>query len=103
MIAAIILLFLFIAVTTSIIWKHYQKNRRGFRIRYLSPGILRAGPDKFAIEYFEGTKSFLLHGREVSHSKRVITIPSVREWETNMPDWAQGRRTEILQRLGTEL
>ena len=41
-----------------VVWNRYRETRRGFWVRYVSPNILRADPDDFAIEYHRGRKEF---------------------------------------------
>jgi hypothetical protein len=84
-------------------WNKYRKSRRGFWVRYISPNIVRADRDDFAIEYHEGKKSLILHGKLLEGSKRLITVPRTQDWDTKMPDWARGRREEIRERIKTEL
>ena len=86
-----------------VVWNKYRETRRGFWVRYISPNILRADPDDFAIEYHEGEKSLMLYGKLLERSKRLVTIPSTQEWETKMPEWAKGRREEIRGRIKADL
>ena len=84
-------------------WNKYQETRRGFWIRYISPNILRADPEDFAIEYHEGEKSLMLYGKLLEGPKRRVTIPSMHEWEAKMPEWAKDRREEIRGRIKADL
>ncbi len=84
-------------------WNKYRETRRGFWVRYISPNILRADRDDFAIEYYEGGKSLMLYGKLLEESKRLVTVPPTQEWETKMPEWAKGRREEIRGRIKAEL
>ena len=86
-----------------VVWNRYRETRRGFWVRYVSPNILRADPDDFAIEYHEGEKSLMLYGKLLERSKRLVTIPATQEWETRMPEWAKGRREEIRGRIKADL
>lgn len=35
---------------------------------------------------------------ELGIDKPILWVPSEAEWQTKMPDWAQGRRDEIVDR-----
>ena len=87
-----------------VVLEQIPRNETWFRVRYVSPNILRADPDDFAIEYHEGEKSLMLYGKLLERSKRLVTIPATQEWETRIPtEWAKGRREEIRGRIKADL
>jgi hypothetical protein len=86
-----------------VVWNKYRETRRGFWVRYISPNVLRADRNDFAIEYHEGEQSLMLYGKLLEGSKRVVSVPATQEWEAKMPEWAKGRREEIRGRIKADL
>ncbi len=69
-------------------------SRRGFH-----PGR-RVGNTWLYEELHEGEVEFLeLPLDYVGRGEYEIHVPSERDWVANMPDWARGRRGEIVERL----
>jgi hypothetical protein len=81
--------------------RHYRLRSRGFWVH-------REGRDD--IEYEErsakGLRRLLLNGELNGSGPFVVYLPTQEEWARRMPEWAQGRRDEILenvkQALGTK-
>ncbi|MCP5521978.1 MAG: hypothetical protein H7A46_10575 [Verrucomicrobiales bacterium] len=74
-------------------------RRRGFRVRFRGPEILAyeesaAGGDTRHLQFDYG---------HVSPGKLGISWPSEEAWQRRAPDWAQGRREEILARIREDL
>ncbi len=79
-----------------------QEKRLGYRVLYLSPNILRMGIEEWAVEYRENGQSFLLYGKVVKKGPNTLDVPSVEHWNESVPEWAKGRREEILRRVRAE-
>ena len=66
--------------------------------------ILPVGRDQ--IKYVEqGTKGIVFYAELMGRGpvNRVIYVPNAEVWNISVPDWARGRRGEILARMKTVL
>ena len=88
------ILFFPIVWPLSQLWRYYRLYSRGFY-------VTRKGRD--LIEYQErrdGTIQRLTLYREVmSTPPTVVYVPKEDEWQRDMPAWARGRRTEIVDNV----
>ena len=81
--------------------RYYSLRSRGF-------WVSREGLD--AIEYQElqngRVERLTIGGEMMVGAPHVVYVPTPEEWQGTMPDWAQGRREEIIEtvksRLGTK-
>ena len=95
------LLFLPIGWLLYFIRRFYWLRARGF-------WVTRQGRD--AIEYQElregGVEELTIGGEMMVGAPHVVYVPNEEEWVQTMPDWAQGRREEIIanvrRKLGTK-
>ena len=95
------LLFLPIGWLLYFIRRFYWLRARGF-------WVTRQGRD--AIEYQElregGVEELTIGGEMMVGTPHVVYVPNEEEWVQTMPDWAQGRREEIIanvrRKLGTK-
>lgn len=71
------------------------------RIRFLIRGWTIRGQGRDRIQYVErGNCSIVLDAELMCGPlHRVISVPTAANWDSKVPDWARGRREEILARL----
>ena len=94
-----------IAIALAIWWSIHRDNqwhiRQGYRVEYLSPGIIRGGEDECGVVYHEGKNSVKFYG-EVRRRDSIIFVPSSSTWPDEVSTWAKGRRETILSRIQQE-
>ncbi len=92
--------YLFYAIVTSdkAMEKHWQ--RLGYRIALAPPLANEEVPRTSVLIYTEGDNELRFTGK-IPHDIALIFYPTEIQWCESMPDWAQGRRKEILARLQT--
>ena len=63
--------------------------------------------DRDAIEYQElrsgRVERLTIEGEMMIGAPHVIYVPTEKEWQQTMPDWAQGRRIEIIDKVKLRL
>lgn len=95
-IAFFVYLFYRIVTSDKAIEKHWQ--RLGYRVALVPPLETEESPPKSVLVYTEGANELRFTGK-ISHNIALIDFPTETQWRDTMPDWAQGRRKEILARL----
>ncbi|HEY6895954.1 MAG TPA: hypothetical protein VI279_01730 [Rhodocyclaceae bacterium] len=72
-----------------------MKQESPFKIRYIPPGIVRAGEYDFCLEYEEDGLRLLLNGvLKSGDSKGLLYFPSTNKWDEHFPSF-QGQRERI--------
>ena len=51
------------------------------------------------ITYSENGRKIIFDVEPMENDKPILYIPSSQRWAVEMPDWAQGRRDEIVERV----
>ena len=85
------------ALTVILLSRRVSFRKRGWRIR---------GHGRDAMEYEEWDRGTFVFGAELMGRgpiTRVVQIPSPEKWDDMLPDWAAGRRAEIVRRIKTFL
>ncbi len=60
---------------------------RGFWVEYVSPGVLRAGEEDFAVVYYEGDRwQFFYGNKSQSSGAESLSVPDESGWQALMPD-----------------
>jgi hypothetical protein len=81
----------------------YREHRRckgeGFYVEYLSPGLVRDGPDDWGVVYREGENALRFYGKIIARDRDILHVPSLENWLRIVPEWARDRREIILQRI----
>ena len=92
---AVLLVLLF-----PLLWFVYQL-RRSYRLRSGGFWVAREGRDEILYEERRAgeTQRLTISGERMTHGARVVYVPSEEEWEKEMPEWAHGRRVEILENI----
>ncbi len=76
----------------------YALKRRGFWAR-------RLGRDP--IEYQElhdgSMRRLLIAGEMIIGGPHVVYVPSITDWDQSVPEWARGRRDEIIEKVKRDL
>ncbi|MGH9967572.1 MAG: hypothetical protein ACREBG_07025 [Pyrinomonadaceae bacterium] len=74
--------------------RQYSLSRRGYWAR-------RAGRDSIRYEEKRGrsVEHVIIDGEMMAVGPHVIYVPTDEEWKKSAPEWAQGRRDEILERV----
>jgi hypothetical protein len=94
------LAFLVLAAAISTALGRRRRRLRGYWVEFISPGLLRAGEDEFALVYHEGDHKLWLKGRERRKPHRgTLYLPSSASWSKSVEPWARERRGEILRRV----
>jgi hypothetical protein len=89
-----------LALTLSARRKRLERDRRGWWVEYVSPGVLRGGEDEFAIAYHEGNKTLYFSGTEGRRGERsTLVLPGAAAWPERVEAWARNRRDEIVARI----
>jgi len=65
----------------------------GSRSVYVGHGFVR---------YCERESCFKLYWEPTAHGRPILYVPSPHLWPSKVPDWASGRREEILQTIQRE-
>jgi hypothetical protein len=78
-------------------FREHRENSRGWRIGFEPVGI----------RYEEKKKdgawvSLVIRGTPRGHGLGALLIPTDAVWDSRYPDWARGRREEILSRVKSE-
>jgi len=81
-------------VTVPFIREWTRRKREGFYVR--TSGSAEGGD----VIYDEGGKSLTFY---FDRGARRIYIPSDRNWDERMPEWARGRKIEILERISKRM
>ena len=96
----IILLLVVLLVLYPFLWVVYQL-RRFFRLRTRGFFVSREGRN--SIEYEERragvTQRLIIYGEPMVSAPYVVYVPDEEEWQKEMPEWAHGRRGEILENI----
>ena len=71
-------------------WNLARQKKRGYIIE---PG---GGAEDMLIYYREGENSIYLYGER---KDGFVIVPSNAEWERSMPEWAKGRKGQIMERI----
>lgn len=88
-------LFLVFVVPIALFWlwmkvDHFAQARRGYIIEQIGYN------HDIAVTYTEGKQTLYLSGKRET---MTIAVPTPEQWQTQMPDWAQERRSEIMSRI----
>jgi hypothetical protein len=102
-----VLLLILSLVFFPILWPLYFVRRR-YHLRSRGYWVVRQGRD--AIEYQEmhdgKVERLIIGGEMLVGAPHVVYVPTAEEWQQTMPEWAQGRREEIIEnvkgKLGTK-
>ena len=96
----VLLVLVLLVLLYPFLWFIYQV-RRHYRLRFSGFWVHRKGRDD--IEYEERRAGRLhrltIHGELMAYGPFVIYVPTEEEWANEMPEWAQGRRAEILENV----
>ena len=81
-----------------LLWFVYQL-RRYLRLRFRGFFVTREGRDNIVYEERRAgaTQRLIIHGELMASGPHVVYVPDEEEWQKEMPDWAHGRRAEILE------
>ncbi|OYV06167.1 MAG: hypothetical protein CFE26_07770 [Verrucomicrobiales bacterium VVV1] len=83
-------------------WKDAREARlRGYRIDYLSPGLLRAGENEFGMSYEQDGVTLIFVGQE-TNGDRVLDLTSFQGDGDNL-DFYRTHKDLIEDRMTTEL
>jgi hypothetical protein len=74
------------------------RSTRGYWIEHLSPAVLRAGANDFAVVYHEGAEQMFFYGHALPDGERLC-VPAEEAWTDCAPAFARERRAEIVKRL----
>ena len=81
-----------------------QLRIQGYWVEYVSPGVLRAGEDDFAVVYHEGDRQHFFDGKLSRNSTPdILHVPSQSAWRHRTPEWIREKRPLILERVRQEL
>jgi hypothetical protein len=96
----IVLLLLILLSLSPFLWI-VSRLRRQYYLSIHGYWVTRRGRDD--IEYQERHNNkvdgIIIGGEMMSIGPHVIYVPSIEGWKKNMPEWAQGRRDEIISRV----
>jgi len=81
---------LVIMLLIPLIRERSRRKREGFYVN------TKGNADGGDVIYHENEKSLTFYFDRVSH---IVHVPSNRKWEEEMPEWAKGRKIEILGRI----
>lgn len=95
-IAFFVALFYHAVTSDKAMEKHWQ--RFGYRIALSPPLETEESPRTNVLIYTEGENELRFMGT-IPYDIAQISFPHETEWRETMPEWAQGRRKEILARL----
>lgn len=74
--------------------------KEGFWVDYLGPMKLRAADDDMSLVYHEGERWQFFYGKICSEPcSEELFVPDEAQWQERMPDWLQGRRDLVVQRI----
>jgi hypothetical protein len=91
-------------VARAVFKKRRQRQREGSWVEWISPGLLRAGEDDFAVVYHEGGRQHFFYGKAGPPPMRcVLQVPSQAAWPSHVPVWMGERRDLILERIRQNL
>ena len=51
------------------------------------------------ITYYENDKKIMFDVEPMENDSPILYVPSIQRWALEMPDWTQGRRDEIVERI----
>lgn len=102
-IGTLFVLFVCVVVWAKIAeWKDVREARlRGYRIDYLSPGLLRAGENEFGMSYQQDGVTLIFVGQETS-GDRVLDLTTFQGDGDNL-DFYRTHKDLIKNRMTTEL
>ena len=92
----------------SILWFLVKQDERkriraGYWVEYLSPGQLRGDEESFAVVYHEGEQSQFFYGKIGGASTHKLSFPSDVNWQAEMPEWLDGKRSIVLARIQSRM
>jgi hypothetical protein len=79
-----------VALATPLIREWLRRKREGFYVH------TKGNADGGDVIYHEDGKALTFY---FVRGARTIYVPSNRKWEEGMPEWAKGRRVEIVERV----
>ena len=80
-----------------------RRALQGYWVEYLSPGVLRAGDDDFAVVYHEADRWQFFYGKVGRpQAPDRLFVPDEARWQAQMPGWLRGRRGAVLERIEWE-
>jgi len=71
-----------------------RRKREGFYVN------TKGNADGGSFIYYENEKSLTFYFDRISH---IVYVPSNRKWEEKMPEWARGRKIEIVERIAKRM
>ena len=77
-----------------VIKERFRRRREGFYV------TITGNADGGDVIYFEEGKKLTFY---FDRRTRTIFVPPTMKWEKEMPDWAKGRRPQIMERIATRL
>jgi hypothetical protein len=85
-------------IVSSRVRSSWRLRKQGYRVRWY-------GRDSFYYEELEAgqIRSLMLYGELMAKGPRHVYFPDPEVWQQKMPDWASGRRDEILAKVRDEL
>jgi hypothetical protein len=99
----VLLAILTILVAREFLSKRWRRQKLGYWVEYISPGILRAGDDDFAVVYHEEERQHYFYGKVGQPpAPDILTVPSEATWQSQVPVWMSGKRATILNRIRQE-
>jgi len=95
-----VLLFILVVLVYPVFWLIYEL-RRFYRLRTRGFWAFREGRDNITYEERRNSsiQRLTIYGEMMYRAPHVIYVPNEEEWERKMPEWAQGRRAEILENV----
>ena len=96
----ILLLVVVLLLFYPLLWFIYQL-RRYYRLRFRGFFVTREGRDNIIYEERQAgqVQRLTIYGELMSNDPHVVYVPNEEEWENKMPEWAHGRRAEILENI----
>lgn len=79
-------------------WSRHRQSARAYWVEYVSPAMLRAGENDFAVVYHE-REAYLFFEGVTEPGGRRLTLPSASAWSDSVPAWARDRREAIVERV----
>ncbi|HYE75797.1 MAG TPA: hypothetical protein VEF04_20810, partial [Blastocatellia bacterium] len=75
--------------------------RRQYSLRFRGYWVARKGRDsiEYAERHADKVEQIIIDGEMMAVRPHVVYLPTEEEWQKKMPEWAQGRRDEIIGRV----
>lgn len=96
----VLLILILLVLLYPFFWLIYQL-RRLYGLHFRGFWVHRKGRND--VEYEErdagGVQRLTIRGELMAYGPSVLYVPTEEEWANEMPEWAQGRRAEILENV----